>query len=364
MNKYSPLLFVMIFSFLFGDANVQIRLQNGQKANGEFVGTYMNHVHILVEEKIIYYACDDIISITYFSEGLSSGRGFNYDCSKNTVTADILFPPELDPMTGEMTQMLPDVFNPDIPKPAVEKATSVVQKPDTKVEAGSLSTQEDFVVIDGVKYARELIKDQNDTAEIGIWNKKIPPSLYLEKLSKDKERQSRYISCGLGYLGVGMGILFLQTTTGVDGNPSDYSGIGYVIGTTCIAGGLYVASRHFRNSTMTDAGKQFENVKNIQNKNEKEKLAYESLVALASTSRIKKNDKDTKLQRNRSRRSRNSSPKEDLVFILLTALVSTAIEENKKNKPEQNIQIPLTIEEKALDNYLNQRAVPVNIYGW
>jgi hypothetical protein len=82
------------------------------------------------------------------------------------------------------------VFNPDIPKPAVEKATPVVQKPDTKVEAGSLSTQEDFVVIDGVKYARELIKDQHDTAEIEIWNKKIPPSLYLEKLSKDKEPQS------------------------------------------------------------------------------------------------------------------------------------------------------------------------------
>ena len=129
MNKYSPLLFVMIFSFLFGDANVQIRLQNGQKSKGEFIGTYMNHVHILVEEKIIYYACDDIISITYTSEGLSTGKGFNYDCSRNTVTADILFPPQLDPMTGEMKQMLPDVFNPDIPKPAA------------KVEAGGVSTE-------------------------------------------------------------------------------------------------------------------------------------------------------------------------------------------------------------------------------
>ena len=142
----------MIFSFLFGDANVQIRLQNGQKVQGEFVGTYMNHVHILVEEKIIYYACDDITSITY-----SAILRFDYDCSINTVTADILFPPELDPMTGEMTQMLPDVFNPDIPKHAA------------KVEVGVLSTEQDFVVIDGVKYARvspekevsELIKDQN-----------------------------------------------------------------------------------------------------------------------------------------------------------------------------------------------------------
>jgi len=152
MNKYSPLLFVMAFSFLFGDANVQIRLQNGQIVQGEFVGTYMNHVHILVEEKIIYYACDDITSITY-----SAILRFDYDCSINTVTADILFPPQLDPMTGEMTQMLPDVFNPDIPKPVA------------KVEVGVLNTEQDFVVIDGVKYARvspgkevsELIKDQN-----------------------------------------------------------------------------------------------------------------------------------------------------------------------------------------------------------
>jgi len=70
------------------------------------------------------------------------------------VTADILFPPELDPMTGEMAQMLPDVFNPDIPKPAVEKATPVVQKPAAKIEAGGVSAAEDFVIIDGVKYAR------------------------------------------------------------------------------------------------------------------------------------------------------------------------------------------------------------------
>jgi len=101
----------MAFSFLFGDTNVQIRLQNGQKSKGEFIGTYMNHVHILIGEKIIYYACDDITSITYADEGFSYGNKFDYDCSKNTVTADILFPPELDPMTGEITQMLPDVFN-------------------------------------------------------------------------------------------------------------------------------------------------------------------------------------------------------------------------------------------------------------
>jgi hypothetical protein len=123
VNKPVALLMIT-FSFLFGDNNVQVRHGDQQVAQGEFIGTYMNHVHILVGEKIIYYACDDIISITYSSEGFSAGRGYDYDCSRNTVTADILFPPELDPMTGEMAQMLPDVFNPDIPKPAVEKATA------------------------------------------------------------------------------------------------------------------------------------------------------------------------------------------------------------------------------------------------
>ena len=152
MNKYSTLLFVMIFSFLFGDANVQIRLENGQKAHGEFIGIYMNHVHMLIGEKIIYYSCDEITSITNASEGLSSGRGFDYDCSINTVTADILFPPELDPMTGEMAQILPDVFNPDIPKHVA------------KVEVGVLSTEQDFVVIDGVKYAR--VAPEKETAQV------------------------------------------------------------------------------------------------------------------------------------------------------------------------------------------------------
>jgi hypothetical protein len=336
MNKYSPLLFVMIFSFLFGDANVQIRLQNGQKAQGEFVGTYMNHVHILVEEKIIYYACDDIISITYADGGFSYGKGYDYDCSKNTVTADILFPPQLDPMTGEMTQMLPDVFNPDIPKPAV------------KVEAGGISTEQDFVVIDGVKYTRELIKDQNDTAEIEIWNKKIPPSVYFEKLSNDLERPSRLSSCFTSYLSFGFGLLFLQGTTDEDG----YPGIGYGMGTISIAGGLYYASRILRIGpkglkwiTKTDEGKQFENIKNIQDKNEKEKLAYESLVALAPISRIKKNERI------------------DALYEELPDIDSlTNIQKQFRPSIDARIdkmRIQMTIEEKALDDYLNQ--IPIGI---
>ena len=243
----------------------------------------------------------------------------------NTVTADILFPPELDPMTGEMTQILPDVFNPDIPKPAV------------KVEAGGISTEQDFVVIDGVKYTRQLIKDKNDSVEIDIWNKKIPPSLYLEKLLKEKEQKSRY-SKMLPITLIGCGVMLIGTASTPE---AELTG-----GLLLIAGGLILG---YRSIQITDTGKQFEKVKNIKDKNEKEKLAYESLVSLASTSRIKKNEKDS-MQR---RIPRNSS----LAGALAILLVSTALEEYKKNNPEQNVQIQMTIEEKALDNYLTQKII-------
>jgi hypothetical protein len=221
-------------------------------------------------------------------------------------------------MTGEMTQILPDVFNPDIPKPAV------------KVEAGGISTEQDFVVIDGVKYTRQLIKDKNDTDEIDIWNKKIPPSLYLEKLLKEKEQKSRYSKMFPITL-IGCGVVLIATAS----SPEAEQG-----------GGLFLG---YRSIQITDTGKQFEKVKNIKDKNEKEKLAYESLLTLASTSRIKKNEKDS-MQR---RIPRNSS----LAGALAILLVSTALEEYKKNNPEQNVQIQMTIEEKALDNYLTQKII-------
>ena len=55
-------------------------------------------------------------------------------------------------MTGEMTQMLPDVFNPDVPRLAA------------KAEAGGVSVDGDFVVIDGVKYAK--VSPEKETAQI------------------------------------------------------------------------------------------------------------------------------------------------------------------------------------------------------
>ncbi len=206
-----------------------------------------------------------------------------------------------------------------------------------------------------VPETKKLTKNQNDTDAGEIWNKRIPASLYLEKLSKEKEQKSRFGSYALGYLSLGAGILFLQSSEGNgpdDGFPT--RGFLRVFGSSLILGGLFVASRPFRKSPISDAGKQFEKVRILQDNNERERLAYESLVSLATTSRIKKNKKDNKKRRYGPRHSSSNAA---TALILLTVLVAAAIEENKKNNPEQNIQIQLTIEEKALDDYLKQNTI-------
>ena len=265
MIKSIALLLMVTFSFLFGDNNVLVRHGDQQVAQGEFIGTYMNHVHVLVGEKIIYYACDDIISITNANEGLSSGRGFNYDCSKNTVTADILFPPEFDPMTGEMTQMLPDVFNPDIPKPAVEKATPIVQKPAAKIEAsvdsGGVSAAEDFVVIDGVKYAR-VVPEKEETKR-----KKRKKRKKKTTLSTLEIRSLALMNAGQKHVGLGWGLLGLAGCGSgmmggmIGGEMADFPGflIGGTIGLglpSLVASGSTQSVPYYPNEIKTQNEKQ------------------------------------------------------------------------------------------------------------
>ena len=116
-RKIIPL-YMLTLSLLFGNDPILIKLENGKELQGVFIGTYMDHVHVLVGEELFYYACGDIRSIIDVRSILSEQKKeFDYNCGENTVTADILFPPELDPMTGEWASRLPDVFNPEISKP-------------------------------------------------------------------------------------------------------------------------------------------------------------------------------------------------------------------------------------------------------
>ena len=108
MVKNFFIIYFLAVSFLAGQSMVQVKLKNGTTVGGEFIGTYMDHIHLLADENINYFRCEDIQSVT------KSGyvNVFEYDCSKNTVTADILFPPQLNPMTGEWETIMPDVFDP------------------------------------------------------------------------------------------------------------------------------------------------------------------------------------------------------------------------------------------------------------
>ena len=151
-RKIIPL-YMLALSLLSGNDLIFVKLENGEELQGVFIGTYMDHVHVLVGEELFYYACGDIRSI--LSE---PGKEFDYDCGENTVTADILFPPELDPMTGEWTSRLPDVFNPEIPKPVERTKTDDVSQKD-KLEKHGFSPNKIESIID-----RAMIRVESENA--------------------------------------------------------------------------------------------------------------------------------------------------------------------------------------------------------
>ena len=170
-TRYLAHIYVIMFSMLLGGDVVQIKLSNEQEIQGEFIGTYMNHIFILKDEKLYYYGCDKILFIA------SPKRNFNYDCSKNTVTADILFPPELDPMTGKWVQRLPDIFNLNIIQPEVSKEVAVVNEDPTKVDLDKIesrfddevftleqndTSEENYIIINGVKYIRSALDEETE----------------------------------------------------------------------------------------------------------------------------------------------------------------------------------------------------------
>ena len=112
-QKYKASLLVLLVSNFLLCQEVILQFQNGQTKQGEFIGTYMNHVHLLMGEDLLYFSCKDINKVLKVKPN-QKFESFSYDCNENTVTADILFPPFLNPMTGEYETNIPDVFNSEI----------------------------------------------------------------------------------------------------------------------------------------------------------------------------------------------------------------------------------------------------------
>jgi hypothetical protein len=101
--------------------NVQVIKIDNDRISGEFLGTYMDHIHLFVNDKLVYVDCQDLISVK------KDGSDFAYDCSKNTIAPEVLFPPKFDPMTGENMQKTPDVFKNRILSKNIKN--SVLSKP-------------------------------------------------------------------------------------------------------------------------------------------------------------------------------------------------------------------------------------------
>ena len=112
-QRYKSFLSILIVSNILFCQEVILQFQNGQAKQGEFIGTYMNHVHLLMGEDLLYFSCEDINKVLKVKPN-QKFESFRYNCSENTVTADILFPPFLNPMTGEWETNIPDVFNSEI----------------------------------------------------------------------------------------------------------------------------------------------------------------------------------------------------------------------------------------------------------
>ena len=112
-QKYKASLLVLLVSNFLLCQEVILQFQNGQTKQGMFIGTYMNHVHLLMGEDLLYFSCKDINKVLKVKPN-QKFESFSYDCNENTITADILFPPFLNPMTGEYETNIPDVFNSEI----------------------------------------------------------------------------------------------------------------------------------------------------------------------------------------------------------------------------------------------------------
>ena len=108
MTKHLIYFHLFFLSTLCASDMVKVKLKSGHIGRGEWIGTYSGHIHLLIEDKVYYYACDEILSVMV-DDKTNIEEAFVFDCSENTVSSDILFPPEINPMTGEWTQNIPDL---------------------------------------------------------------------------------------------------------------------------------------------------------------------------------------------------------------------------------------------------------------
>ena len=174
----------------------------------------------------------------------------------------------------------------------------------------------------------------SNTYAIEIWEKKNPPSIYLENLAKKERNVHRWFQGGLGYIVFGFGALM---TMGSDHSEQVLPFDGKGIAALGIGTGLYLMIPAIKNTMpATYTENIYNEINAITDNNEKEKRAYEALVELAAKSIKDKNDRDDQIIK-----------KNILAKFFFTV-----------NNRKLNGEVYQTPYQKALNDFLNQR--PLN----
>ena len=233
MTKHLIYFNLFFLSTLCASDMVKVKLKSGHKERGEWIGTYSEHVHLLIDDIVYYYACSEILSVMV-DKKTGIEEEFVFDCSENSVSSDILFPPEIDPMTGEWTQNIPDILNPNVPKqikevkveadeidnsvdgpkitetPAkIEETNFWINNEEQTSEPQKIAKKQDiiehdFIMINGIKYVRALSDqsvDKNDFAQLNREDFTISKSTIRSMAREDATLNHNNVTWGVAGLG-------------------------------------------------------------------------------------------------------------------------------------------------------------------
>ena len=179
-----------------------------------------------------------------------------------------------------------------------------------------------------------------------IWEKEIPPSRYLENFAKNSEEENEK-----GLKNISYALLIMGTAAITAKSPTNETKI---VAPICLLGGamglLIHKIRKIKafDKPRTPSGKEYKKIKNSEDENKKEFLAYQSLVKLANDS---KKSQEQKEPQNRKKRYNNASRDEhtkNIISNFISGILKDKLRKEEKLK---------TKEEKVLDDYLNQKPI-------
>ena len=63
MTKHLIYIYICLLSTLCASDMVKVTLRSGHTGQGEWIGTYSGHIHLLIEDKVYHYDCNEILSV-------------------------------------------------------------------------------------------------------------------------------------------------------------------------------------------------------------------------------------------------------------------------------------------------------------